>query len=94
MVSGGKTVKNVSGYDMCKLLIGSYGTLGILCEMTFKLLPIPEKEASLLIPFAKLEEADGFVRQLMGSQLIPTSIETLNPTAVKKMRFSMPASNG
>jgi glycolate oxidase FAD binding subunit len=43
VVSGGKTVKNVSGYDMCKLLIGSYGTLGILCEMTFKILPLPEK---------------------------------------------------
>jgi glycolate oxidase FAD binding subunit len=94
VVSGGKTVKNVSGYDMCKLLIGSYGTLGILCEMTFRLLPLPEKEATLLIPFAKLEEADGFVRELIGSQLTPTSIETLNPTAVKKMKYSMPASNG
>lgn len=94
VVSGGKTVKNVSGYDMCKLLIGSYGTLGILCEMTFRLLPLPEKEATLLIPFAKLEEADGFVRELIGSQLTPTSIEILNPTAVKKMKYSMPTSNG
>jgi len=94
VVSGGKTVKNVSGYDMCKLLIGSYGTLGILCEMTFRLLPLPEKEATLLIPFARLEEADGFVRELIGSQLIPTSIETLNPIAVKKVKYSMPTSNG
>jgi glycolate oxidase FAD binding subunit len=94
VVSGGKTVKNVSGYDMCKLLIGSYGTLGILGEITFRLLPLPEKEATLLIPFTKLEEADGFVRELIGSQLTPTSIETLNPTTVKKMKYSMPASNG
>jgi len=94
VVSGGKTVKNVSGYDMCKLLIGSYGTLGILCEITFKLLPLPEKEATLLIPFARLEEADGFVRELMGSQLIPTSVETLNPTTVKKMKYSISTSNG
>jgi len=94
VVSGGKTVKNVSGYDMCKLLIGSYGTLGILCEITFKLLPLPEKEATLLIPFARLEEADGFVRELMGSQLIPTSVETLNPTTVKKMKYSIPTSDG
>ena len=36
VVSGGKTVKNVSGYDMCKLLIGSFGTLGIISEVTFK----------------------------------------------------------
>jgi glycolate oxidase FAD binding subunit len=89
VVSGGKTVKNVSGYDMCKLLIGSYGTLGIICEITFKLLPLPEKEATLLLSFAKLEEADGFVLELRGSQLIPSSIETLNATTVQKMKYSM-----
>ena len=89
---GGKTVKNVSGYDMCKLLIGSYGTLGILCEMTFKLLPLPEKEATVLLSFAKLEEADGFVREMRGSQLIPSSLEILNAKAVQKMKYpvSMP----
>jgi glycolate oxidase FAD binding subunit len=89
VVSGGKTVKNVSGYDMCKLLIGSYGTLGILCEMTFKLLPLPEKEATLLLSFARREEANGFVHELRGSQLIPSSIETLNALAVQEMRYSM-----
>jgi glycolate oxidase FAD binding subunit len=89
VVSGGKTVKNVSGYDMCKLLIGSYGTLGILCEMTFKLLPLPEKEATLLASFARIEEADVFVRELRGSQLIPSSIETLNAMAVQKMKYSI-----
>jgi glycolate oxidase FAD binding subunit len=92
VVSGGKTVKNVSGYDMCKLLIGSYGTLGILCEMTFKLLPLPEKEATLLLSFAKLEEADGFAREMRGSQLIPSSLEILNAKAVQNMKYpvSMP----
>jgi glycolate oxidase FAD binding subunit len=89
VVSGGKTVKNVSGYDMCKLLIGSYGTLGILCEMTFKLLPLPEKEATLLLSFAGLEEAGGFVREMRGSQLIPSSLETLNAMAVQKMKYSI-----
>jgi glycolate oxidase FAD binding subunit len=89
VVSGGKTVKNVSGYDMCKLLIGSYGTLGILCEMTFKLLPLPEKEATLLLSFAKLEEADGFAREMRGSQLIPSSLEIFNAKAVQKMRYSV-----
>ncbi len=95
VVSGGKTVKNVSGYDMCKLLIGSYGTLGILCELTFKLLPLPEKEATSLLFFAKIEEADGLIRELRGSQLIPSSIEMLNAIAVRKMNYStsMP-SNG
>jgi len=92
VISGGKTVKNVSGYDMCKLLIGSYGTLGIICEVTFKLLPLPEKEGTLLLSFAKLEEADGFARELRGSQLIPSSTEILNATAVQKLKYpiSMP----
>jgi len=89
VISGGKTVKNVSGYDMCKLLIGSYGTLGIICEITFKLLPLPEKEATLLLLFARLEEADRFIRELRGSQLIPSSIEILNAMAVQKMRYSV-----
>jgi glycolate oxidase FAD binding subunit len=89
VVSGGKTVKNVSGYDMCKLLIGSYGTLGILCEMTFKLLPLPEKEATLLLSFAGLESADDFVRELRGGQLIPSSLEILNAKAVQKMKYPM-----
>jgi glycolate oxidase FAD binding subunit len=95
VVSGGKTVKNVSGYDMCKLLIGSYGTLGIICEMTFKLLPLPEKEATLSLSFAKLEEADGFAREVRNSQLIPSSLEILNSLTVQKMEYpvAMP-SNG
>src|SRR5512136_2062805 len=89
VVSGGKTVKNVSGYDMCKLLIGSYGTLGILCEMTFKLLPLPEKEATLSLSFTKLEEADGFAREVRSSQLIPSSLEILNAAAVRRMKYRM-----
>ncbi len=92
VVSGGKTVKNVSGYDMCKLLIGSYGTLGIICEMTFKLLPLPEKETTLSLSFAELEEADDFARQVRSSQLIPSSIEILNSIAVQNMKVSMPMS--
>jgi glycolate oxidase FAD binding subunit len=86
VASGGKTVKNVSGYDMCKLLIGSYGTLGILCEITFKLLPLPEREATLLIPFVKLEEAVQFGREILQSQYLPSSIEILNGMAMKKIK--------
>ena len=89
VVSGGKTVKNVSGYDMCKLLIGSYGTLGILCEMTFKLLPLPEKEATFSLSFARLEDADGFAREVRSSQLVPSSIEILNSIAVQNMKSSI-----
>ena len=87
VISGGKTVKNVSGYDMSKLFIGSFGTLGIIGEITFKLLPLPEKEATLLIPFSNLDEADGFAQEVIHSQLVPASVEILNATALARLKF-------
>ena len=47
--SGGRVVKNVTGYDLCKLLAGSFGTLAAMTEVTIKVLPRPETEATVLI---------------------------------------------
>ncbi len=93
VVLGGKTVKNVSGYDLGKLLIGSMGTLGIICEMTFKLLPLPEKEATLLVHFETLEETRSFAHDVIHSQLVPASVEVLNSATSRKLKYplSVPA---
>ncbi len=53
--SGGKVVKNVAGYDLMKLFIGARGTLGVIVEVTFKLLPLPEAEAFVQAHFGTLE---------------------------------------
>ncbi len=55
--SGGRVVKNVTGYDMSKLLAGSYGTLGVMTEITLKVLPAAEKIRTVLV--AGLDDAAG-----------------------------------
>ena len=55
--TGGRVVKNVTGYDLCKLISGSYGTLGLLTKLTLKVLPIAEKVRTLLILALEEEQA-------------------------------------
>lgn len=71
--AGGKVVKNVAGYDMCKLFVGSLGTLGVITEATLRVSPIPESAATKTAtgPLPDLLQAADAVVQ---SQLSPTSI--------------------
>ena len=72
---GGKVVKNSSGYSIKDLIVGSEGTLGIVTKATLKLLPLPKKAISLLIPFPDLEMAINTVPKIIKSKSIPTAIE-------------------
>jgi glycolate oxidase len=72
---GGKVVKNSTGYAMKDLMVGSEGTLGIITKAILKLLPLPKKAISLLIPFPSLEQAIGTVPLIIKSKSIPTAIE-------------------
>jgi glycolate oxidase FAD binding subunit len=79
--SGGKTVKNVSGYDISKLMIGSVGTLGILCETTLRLLPLPERMETLLLSYESLSTATAFVNRVFESSLLPAAVEVMNSSS-------------
>ena len=78
---GGKVVKNVAGYDLPKLFVGSYGTLGVIVEATVKLRPLPDHERLVCIRFERLKDAGAAVRSVMASDLIPNAIELLDATA-------------
>ncbi len=79
--SGGKVVKNVAGYDLNKLYIGSRGTLGVIVEANFKLIPRPEHEETLLVAFEHPSAAMETVSDLLSSVVTPTAIELLDPAA-------------
>jgi glycolate oxidase FAD binding subunit len=78
---GGKVVKNVAGYDLPKLFVGSYGTLGIVVDATFKLRPVPDEERLVAMTFARLEDAGAAARAVLGGDLIPTAVELLDGAA-------------
>jgi len=65
--SGGVVVKNVTGYDLSKLICGSYGTLVALTEITFKVLPSPEESKTLVINNQKIEKAAYFLDKSINS---------------------------
>src|SRR5262245_4557002 len=78
---GGKVVKNVAGYDLPKLFIGSYGTLGVIVEATVKLRPLPEQEELVCVRFDRLKDAGAAVRAVAASDLIPNAIELFDSAA-------------
>jgi glycolate oxidase FAD binding subunit len=73
--AGGMVVKNVSGFDMMKLYLGSMGTLAIIVSANFKLLPRPRAVGALSCAFARPDAAFAFVGALHASQLTPAAVE-------------------
>jgi FAD/FMN-containing dehydrogenase len=72
---GGKVVKNVAGYDLHRLFVGSRGSLGIILEATFKLLPLPEEEIFLRLATPELEEALEWIERIVSSDLQPVVLD-------------------
>ena len=75
--SGGRVVKNVAGYDLCKLFTGSYGTLGIITELIFKLRPRPAHETTI-IATGSTNELIAAGRAILDARLFPVAVELLS----------------
>ncbi len=75
---GATVAKNSSGYSLKDLIIGSEGTLCIICEAVLKLLPLPKVSVSLLVPFCNMKSAIEAVPKIICSKVIPTAIEYMS----------------
>ncbi len=76
--TGSKAVKNVVGYDLTQLLVGSEGTLAILTEITLRLVPKPPVSATLQANFADIGTAVGGVTALLAARVVPSTIEIVD----------------
>ncbi len=88
--TGGHTLKNVVGYDLTKLIVGSEGTLGIVTEITLKLLPKPEAKKTMLVQFETIEGAAQAVSEIIRAKIVPTTLEFLDATTIGCIRDISP----
>jgi len=84
--TGGKVVKNVTGYDLCKLLAGSWGTLAVMTEVTLKVMPRPESERTLLLRGLDDLAANRDMTAALGSPFDVSAAAHLPPTALRATR--------
>lgn len=79
---GGKIVKNSSGFNLIHLIAGSEGTLGVITRATLKLIPLPSKSISLLIPFPTIEQAITVIPEIIKTKSEPTAIEFMEKDTI------------
>lgn len=87
---GGKTVKNVTGYDLTKLLVGSEGTMGIFTEIIFRLIPLPQAKRTVMAIFDDIMDAARAVSAIIAARIIPATLEYMDREAMRLIEASRP----
>jgi glycolate oxidase FAD binding subunit len=92
--AGGKVTKNVTGYDMMKLYIGSLGTLAVIAEATLKLRPLPAIQELVWSTFVSGEAAGETAQRLLSGRLLPNAVEVVNPAVTAWLRQTLDGAEG
>jgi glycolate oxidase len=82
MTMGGKLVKNVTGYNLIQLLIGSEGTLAVVTKIILRLIPLPKIQIDLLAPYDDFQKAADTVSAIIAQRIVPTTLEFMEQDSI------------
>ncbi|MDR3090233.1 MAG: FAD-binding protein [Desulfobulbaceae bacterium] len=88
--TGGRTLKNVVGYDLTRLIVGSEGTLAVVTAITLKLLPKPAMKKTMLAQFSSIDGAARAVTAIIADKIIPTTLEFMDAATISAIRTDIP----
>ena len=88
--TGGQTIKNVTGYDLTKLIVGSEGTLGVIVEATLKLMPKPPAVQTMMIAFSNVRKAGEAISKTLTSGILPAKMEFMDQACIQAVENFQP----
>ncbi|ARI76149.1 FAD-binding oxidoreductase [Halobacillus mangrovi] len=88
--TGGNTIKNVTGYDLTKLIVGSEGTLGVITEATLKLMPKPRDFQTLMVSFGEVRKAGEAISKTLTSGILPSKMEFMDQACIQAVENFKP----
>lgn len=88
--TGGKTVKNVTGYDLTRLIVGSEGTLAIVTEVILRLIPKPKARKTLLASFDQLVDSGYAITKILANGILPAAMELMDNACIRAVESFSP----